>query len=1739
MLGGGHDTYKVNARQVGFGSSCSRVKKFTLLTLVLTLLCTAILGCAFLLPKNTQPITAHAAGVVDVTPTIAYDNTKTKMHNIAGGMNNVTPADLPYSSMTGSSNMYVQAGANSPFGFRNLGSTIDLDAAFVVFSMNVTVPAGGKITVQYKFDMNIGKATDGTDSGSHFAAELFHFGTCDAAGNNPVNVASLSFATSSTSAAYSALRLDGSFPTTVYSCPQYGGLVSATHKNTQMYPSLGSAVSGCDPVGTGSYTTNEITYVNDTNTNKVYKEFFGYSGIASSAQGCCHIFWTDLNISTEKAEFEKTAKPTASGVTSRDYDGTAKTFNLSGLNSKVALVKATKTKLDGTDTTLYEYTNWPATPKTETGTNPISGTNQCSFTDAGKYTLSFRPLGAVWTGTLDSTAVDIEFYVLPKKVNKPAVAAGDVSGKTYNGSAQTYTLSMTGGITAANWSQYINIDTAQGGDLPTGVTDNSNGSFTITDAGDYDVYLTLADPANTCWNDSSFTTTDWSGPAGGTHLISLKMNPYEITVSSLTCDQIISGNWAWNMGDTATVTLTVSDFLLSSDTDDTDPDKVNLIYYYCVGTSTAENPVTAETETYDATAKTISATIKLPTTLAQGTYTFGVKPDENSGAGKNYTVSATLSKKNFTVSAKGFDPSVLEWTYTVDNVADTTLRLADGDKLKYIINSSNSATVYNPQIMLITDTYDHSSKIGIGAAGYTGAVNVSAVSATYATTVTLIVTDNDTKFINPNSNTNITISADGKTATVKLNWQIEKGDFDLTGLEWEYWYKDANGTVQTGDYTDALEYNDNRWIYVRIKESSLPAGLTFNSNYTTVMSGYDTYGDRQKNVSTYTTNFQVNDFDYDATSFNAPNGTASTLTLNWEIEPKTIVAKFKLTKRNVTNLNYSGSYYIRELDLDAMGVPASYASYFELKYYDSTNTEVTLATIDADYDPTNEKTYTVKAFMDGNVTAANNYKIEDASGNTPTATFKTGSSNSPAGVTIDGNDGKDPQSPIKVTFDGNPQFGSSIIEVKAEDGTVLTANDYDIVYYTGGTPVAANALPAGTQPADAGTYCVEIVLKNGAENIYILVDEYLTVEIEKQKVTVTVDGYDGSAPVELTYDKNIHFDNVSLVGEDGASLTNFTVTYYKGTSPVAGNEISGAPTDAGDYCAVVELTGGAEDNYELSQDTFVLKIGKVILDVPKISGLTFTGNAFTLDGMVADGKITGYDAALMTLTFSGAAQVRNAGDYNAIIKLTDDAAKNYEFASTVVSAGYSFAGYSFAVDSATERTVPFTVEKAVLKADWDKSGETPVLKSLDKYKDVAEVEAVIKAYSDKNSDTPITEMSKGSTYYFEATLTGPDADNFIFEDTGSTVSSRLEYKLPQSGASAFLGKVMGFVKGNWLWFVIALAVLIFLIILIVIIAKRRKNKEAREEKKAKKEEEKERREEEKRRREEEREAAKQKQKAELEAEREKQKHELELAKARQEAELAKIKAQAMAGAGMAATAAAAQQQAAPVQQPQYAQAQQPMPQPTAQPYYAPQGGDLNAVMAKLETEFAKLRAEQAMSAYQQHPQYSQYPQYPQYPSVSAQNGAGGLDIGTYMLMRLESDMQQLRSERGNNNGQPVYMPLQSALAATQPPVAALPQPAQQPAQNDTAAITAAAVAAAVAAVTAQQKPEKEVRTVETETTKSVTVDTPTAYPPDAVVTTTTTVDTTKKAPQTATRSLKRDEGKMFDIDGFYDAFDGK
>lgn len=204
-----------------------------------------------------------------------------------------------------------------------------------------------------------------------------------------------------------------------------------------------------------------------------------------------------------------------------------------------------------------------------------------------------------------------------------------------------------------------------------------------------------------------------------------------------------------------------------------------------------------------------------------------------------------------------------------------------------------------------------------------------------------------------------------------------------------------------------------------------------------------------------------------------------------------------------------------------------------------------------------------------------------------------------------------------------------------------------------------------------------------------------------------------------------------------------------------------------------------------------------------------------------------------------------------------------------------------------------------------------------------------------------------------------------------------------------------------------------------------------------------------------------------------------------------------------------------------------MPQQMQMPMMPQQGGgsDIERIISKLEAEFAKLRADQSRS-------------YPQ--QLPAQ---GGMDVGTYMLMRLENDVQQLRNLGGGQLQGLPYMQNGYGLdgRGMNGVQGGMPVNGMNAGGDNAAAIAAAAAAAAIAAMNARQFKTgvEERKIIEAEASSPTGVDAPTVYPPDAVITTTTTVDTTKKQSVSGRFKRTEEDANAFDIDGFYESFQDK
>ena len=162
---------------------------------------------------------------------------------------------------------------------------------------------------------------------------------------------------------------------------------------------------------------------------------------------------------------------------------------------------------------------------------------------------------------------------------------------------------------------------------------------------------------------------------------------------------------------------------------------------------------------------------------------------------------------------------------------------------------------------------------------------------------------------------------------------------------------------------------------------------------------------------------------------------------------------------------------------------------------------------------------------------------------------------------------------------------------------------------------------------------------------------------------------------------------------------------------------------------------------------------------------------------------------------------------------------------------------------------------------------------------------------------------------------------------------------------------------------------------------------------------------------------------------------------------------------------------------------------------------------KLENELLKLRLDvkadnSASGRYQQAPAFVQQPVYPQMPAFGSQP--------VYPQMPVFPQIQQQAGV--NSDDSALAEKFGIMMAAMMRSIGATAQAASVP----------------------QIKEEAQPQVVQTETAPAPQ---PAVYPPDAVITTTTTVDTTKNS----IKSQSKDESerdRFFDIDGFYDKFEG-
>ena len=1111
----------------------------------------------------------------------------------------------------------------------------------------------------------------------------------------------------------------------------------------------------------------------------------------------------------------------------------------------------------------------------------------------------------------------------------------------------------------------------------------------------------------------------------------------------------------------------------------TNPDFVLDIYYVKDGTT---SPLTLGLDT---------TTNKLDVSQITSTGKYKLCIELTSAASnKNYSIASGKFEMPFEIKSGGIDFSVINWQYAEDggNMQDlfasgvqNVIRYkqdASGAVVKYIIGAIIPAGGY-----LSIDTSYNSG-------GYTNGFYTTKDGATYNSgcsavgkykTRIALKTDADHLFKNDAANKYGTFGGDDTSGWYEIEWEISKGKVDasyLSNLKDNLQYRTAGGAWQTYDPANPPQFGKGA-IEIRLDPSKYPAGVT-NASITV--------NDKNTAIGSYTAQVTLT---YDPNYVN--EGTQS---FTWEISAQVIEVDWTSdfwkdgSGNNVLDGN-NVPYQIKVLN-----IPDNLKQYIEYKYYIA----------DAS-DPS----------VRGMYIGTGDQGLQDL-----TSPPYNASSTNAVYVYV--------EAVIK----------SGVTQYKLSD-TTGNAYDCSILYRLGSTNTLVNVTQSVT----------EMEYGDGAltEGIFTLYDTGIGGDLDK---TTYLDGI-------YVYDA-------------------------KGTNLGLLSGFDGTKADAGLYTIEIKLNAAGENTYTLAPGSkYKFEIKPKAIDVPTVSEIVFDNTYINLADKLGGSYGTYKDIIKLGGTYDG---VKNANTpYVATLTLTN---ANYCWSYPTTSTPSKHParitltdGESYTVTGdETVATYNWKINPYVLSASgWNlkgKDGATyDIPAGLTEGLDVG----INYAYRTDKASNPIEEviLKGGSTFFVTAQLTGADANNFVFEDSNATTSGFATYKIPQSGAMAAFGSIKDFMTKTWLglpiwaWFLIGLAVLILLIIIIVVAAKRRKTKEERAEKKAAKQAAKEeaeaRKEAERARLESEREAERMRLESQREIEKMRAEAEAAKAKAEAEAEIAKMRAQAQAQ--MAQPMPMQQQYAQQPQMQQYAQQQampQQMPQPVPQPQYVQQpvnNNELEEIKKQLRKLNAKVSRGQGFGG-QQFAAPVQMPMMPMQMPMSAQAYPqypyGGQGDG---LTELKSELAAMRAEQHatrdaeikagqdliNAKMQTEFTKLRvpgyiSQSAPNSHDGAISPAQFVQAAQQTGAPQTGIPAETVVAMLNAvmngklpAEKPQYEpVQVIEAET---LPVTQPAVYPPDAVITTTTTVDTTKTVAKGAAENERGNRETFFDIDGFYDKYEGK
>ena len=1423
-----------------------------------------------------------------------------------------------------------------------------------------------------------------------------------------------------------------------------------------------------------------FTVYNDAAVDKVcnYNTFyFAHRGDPTYSYSFSYEFDTlEVDIAT-------IAPPVANGSVSEVYDDSVKTFSFNYPTSSVTDINGTVINYDTAYKNIeatIEAVDYNGNTLNASSFN-LSTTNSggtLTAKEAGKYKVKFNLKQDAKDGGVEWATGGTAEKTITFEIKRKGLAVPVIQNDTVTYKGTEYSFGLSGyDSTIMSVASYVSNN---GSNI---VWDNATvGSekFKATDAAEYTVKFHLDNP-NYAWSvNGNETSTDQTKK--------ITIEKKEITINTTPAS---GTNPSWGLGDTGDITIN------ATATGITNPDFVLDIYYVKDGTT---SPLTLGIDT---------ATNKLDVSQITSTGKYKLCIELTSAASnKNYSIASNKFEMPFEIKSGGIDFSVINWQYAEDggNMQDlfasgvqNVIRYkqdASGAVVKYIIGAIIPAGGY-----LSIDTSYNSD-------GYTNGFYTTKDGATYNSgcsavgkykTRIALKTDADHLFKNDAANKYGSFGGDDTSGWYEIEWEISKGKVDasyLSNLKDNLQYRTAGGAWQTYDPANPPQFGKGA-IEIRLDPSKYPAGVT-NASITV--------NDKNTAIGSYTAQVTLT---YDPNYVN--EGTQS---FTWEISAQVIEVDWTSdfwkdgSGNNVLDGN-NVPYQIKVLN-----IPDNLKQYIEYKYYIA----------DAS-DPS----------VRGMYIGTGDQGLQDLT-NPP---YNASSTNA-----------------VYVYVEA--VIKSGVTQYKLSD-TTGNAYDCSILYRLGSTNTLVNVTQSVT----------EMEYGDGAltEGIFTLYDTGIGGDLDK---TTYLDGI-------YVYDA-------------------------KGTNLGLLSGFDGTKADAGLYTIEIKLNAAGENTYTLAPGSkYKFEIKPKAIEVPTVSEIVFDNTYINLADKLGGSYGTYKDIIKLGGTYDGVKNANTP--YVATLTLTNaNYCWSYPTTSTPSKHPARITltdGESYTVTGdETVATYNWKINPYVLSASgWNlkgKDGATyDIPAGLTEGLDVG----INYAYRTDKASNPIEEvvLKGGSTFFVTAQLTGADANNFVFEDSNATTSGFATYKVPQSGAMAAFGSIKDFMTKTWLglpiwaWFLIGLAVLILLIIIIVVAAKRRKTKEERAEKKAAKQAAKEEAAAKKAEAEAQREAERARLESEREAERMRLESQREIEKMRAEAEAAKAKAEAEAEiAKMRAQAQAqmAQPMAMPQQMPQqmpmqqqyaqqpqmqqqYAQQQampQQMPQPVPQPQYVQQpvnNNELEEIKKQLRKLNAKVSRGQGFGG-QQFAAPVQMPMMPMQMPMSAQAYPqypyGGQGDG---LTELKSELAAMRAEQHatrdaeikagqdliNAKMQTEFTKLRvpgyiSQSAPNSHDGAISPAQFVQAAQQTGAPQTGIPAETVVAMLNAvmngklpAEKPQYEpVQVIEAET---LPVTQPAVYPPDAVITTTTTVDTTKTVAKGAAENERGNRETFFDIDGFYDKYEGK